>query len=845
MTRRQGIFLLIFYLGLMYGCENDGGRKIKLASKQGSQNGNAQTVSTVLQVGTDEQTSLTILNFENRTDNKNLNWLERGLADMLVAKLSQSVYFNLVSMNHLNDELRQLGKTVDDLDQPAVARKISKRIENVLTGSLTEDNEGIQIEAVLHDLKTGRILRRESVRGPDLESILLMVDELSERLRTNLRGDLVAARDKRLKLTDMTQSVEAFQCYSKALEYLDKFLYNEADSCLSKAIELDDTFAAAYLRLAQIKFRLGKSKVAASYLKEARRFSHGLSEPDQITLRLYEAKQEGDIEKIVTALEDFMKFEPEDIDARMQMAGHLKRMCRYDEALEAYETILELDPERKTAYNQLGYLYAERGDFRTGLEYIDKYQQFAADEPNPYDSRGEVLMMAGRFDEAIEQFNIALSKRADFTNSAKRLREAYSETDNLAKALEYSDRAIQGASSKLSEALGHVERAKVLWRFGKIKKAAKTLQKAQQIFPAQVNSVLVGRDMFVAAGNRQAAQKLQRQYLNWFKKTKLDSELDNELLHAMLKFCVQSDLPPEDLLPIVEKITATETRPMQRQVNDIYLALLHLRAGNYKVAEKYCQSQNEIFLQLLTRIPPAPRDEVWKFSIEATQLQPSEENPDYSYFDKLVTVAQQAERKDVEVMARFLRAQYHAKNDRTDDLIIEYNFTGAPLEDDWFVIGPFENRSGFHRQFPPEQAIDLKATYGSGSRTLAWQNIDDGAYDGYVDLKETFQPSSWAVGYGVIYINSPDKRTVQLRIATDEACKMWLNDKLVWQVYRKWPVPIDNDIIPVVLHPGDNKLLIKVTNSLKDWGFYFRVTDEKGNGFPDIKFVPADKKVPA
>lgn len=97
----------------------------------------------------------------------------------------------------------------------------------------------------------------------------------------------------------------------------------------------------------------------------------------------------------------------------------------------------------------------------------------------------------------------------------------------------------------------------------------------------------------------------------------------------------------------------------------------------------------------------------------------------------------------------------------------------------------------------------------------------------------------------MIYINSPDKRTVQLRIATDEACKMWLNDKLVWQVYRKWPVPIDNDISPVVLHPGDNKLLIKVTNSLKNWGFYFRVTDEKGNGFPDIKFVPADKKVQA
>jgi len=37
-----------------------------------------------------------------------------------------------------------------------------------------------------------------------------------------------------------------------------------------------------------------------------------------------------------------------------------------------------------------------------------------------------------------------------------------------------------------------------------------------------------------------------------------------------------------------------------------------------------------------------------------------------------------------------------------------------------------------------------------------------------------------------------------------------------------------------------NRVLIKVCNDINEWGFYFRVTDARGRGMPDIEFVPAD-----
>lgn len=81
---------------------------------------------------------------------------------------------------------------------------------------------------------------------------------------------------------------------------------------------------------------------------------------------------------------------------------------------------------------------------------------------------------------------------------------------------------------------------------------------------------------------------------------------------------------------------------------------------------------------------------------------------------------------------------------------------------------------------------------------------------------------------------------VQLRLATNEGGKLWLNGKRVWQMFRTEEVPLDHDIVSVVLHPGDNIVLLKVVNSFGDWGFYLRVTDENGKGMPDIEFKAVD-----
>ncbi|MCB0301242.1 MAG: hypothetical protein KDE52_14390, partial [Calditrichaeota bacterium] len=122
-----------------------------------------------------------------------------------------------------------------------------------------------------------------------------------------------------------------------------------------------------------------------------------------------------------------------------------------------------------------------------------------------------------------------------------------------------------------------------------------------------------------------------------------------------------------------------------------------------------------------------------------------------------------------------------------------------------------------------------------------WQPANDGFMDGYINLQSQFQPYTWAVAYAWTYVYASEEQKVQIRLGTDETCKLWLNDDLIWQHYLKEDAKLDRDLVTVVLRPGYNKLLLKITNTDFDWGFYLRITGENGDGLPGISFhSPAD-----
>jgi len=155
----------------------------------------------------------------------------------------------------------------------------------------------------------------------------------------------------------------------------------------------------------------------------------------------------------------------------------------------------------------------------------------------------------------------------------------------------------------------------------------------------------------------------------------------------------------------------------------------------------------------------------------------------------------------------------------------------------WKVIGPFDNadEKGFDAVYPPEREIDLQASYQGKHGEVKW--IDHLTRDnyGWVDLNKALVEEKSVVGYAMAEFASKDRQEVELRAASYNAAKFWLNGKVVYQRnVNHMGSQMDQYVVPVALSPGRNVILVKVCqNAIMEewanwWGFQLRVCDANG-----------------
>jgi hypothetical protein len=156
---------------------------------------------------------------------------------------------------------------------------------------------------------------------------------------------------------------------------------------------------------------------------------------------------------------------------------------------------------------------------------------------------------------------------------------------------------------------------------------------------------------------------------------------------------------------------------------------------------------------------------------------------------------------------------------------------------DWKVIGPFDNTDGkgFNVAYPPEQQLDLKASYKGKTDTVRWTDHVTTDDYGMVDLTKALAPHKGAVSYALTEFTSERRQPVQLRLGCVTAYKIWLNGKLVFarDEYHRG-MAVDQYQLDAVLEEGRNTILVKVCqNEQKEdwaqkWQFQLRVCDATG-----------------
>lgn len=155
----------------------------------------------------------------------------------------------------------------------------------------------------------------------------------------------------------------------------------------------------------------------------------------------------------------------------------------------------------------------------------------------------------------------------------------------------------------------------------------------------------------------------------------------------------------------------------------------------------------------------------------------------------------------------------------------------------WHLIGPFDNsnESGFDVAYPPEQGIDLAAKYHGKLGEVAWQHKRSDHPNGLVDINQCFGDYQGSIVYATADFYVADPQSAQIRLASYNATKVWLNGKQIDanEVYHT-AMFLDQYISQVQLRPGRNVILLKVCQNeqtedwARNWNFQLRVTDLLG-----------------
>jgi hypothetical protein len=155
----------------------------------------------------------------------------------------------------------------------------------------------------------------------------------------------------------------------------------------------------------------------------------------------------------------------------------------------------------------------------------------------------------------------------------------------------------------------------------------------------------------------------------------------------------------------------------------------------------------------------------------------------------------------------------------------------------WQIIGPFDNRElvGFDVVYPPEKKIDLAASFDGQIGPVSWVKFSTNDDFGLVNIGKDIKNYKGSCMYATATFHSSKKLSVEFKLGTPNAWKLWLNGKLLFgrAEYHRGE-RMDQYQVPAVLQSGKNTILFKICQNeqTQDWAqkyqFQIRVCDPTG-----------------
>jgi tetratricopeptide (TPR) repeat protein len=366
------------------------------------------------------ESRLAIMYFDNLTDSEDTGRLGEIVTSLLIADLTDSRYIQVVSSQRLFDIMMQLNHEEKKSVDRGVATQIAQRAQAkwMLTGKIIQVEPKIILTYEVIETSTGDVVASDQLTGAEGESVFSLIDKMTANIRNAGALPEAARQEKDRLVTDITTtSTEAYRHYLEGVEYFSKWFYHEAAESFEKALEYDSAFAMAYYYLSKL--------TDLTQIDKAVEFSSRTTRLEKYYIDSRKATISGDIAQSINILQNLVIDFPEEKSAYYTLGVIYFSETRYKEAKDNLQQAIDIDSFYKEAINQLAYTFDRLGDFENSILTINRYISLVPNEPNPYDSRGDLYARSGKLDRAIESYQKALEIKPDYYASLRKTGNMY------------------------------------------------------------------------------------------------------------------------------------------------------------------------------------------------------------------------------------------------------------------------------------------------------------------------------------------------------------------------------------------------------------------------------------
>jgi tetratricopeptide (TPR) repeat protein len=163
----------------------------------------------------------------------------------------------------------------------------------------------------------------------------------------------------------------------------------------------------------------------------------------------------------------------------------LRGLGRYDEAIQAYDKVIEINSNNADAWNNKGLSLIMLSRYGEAIQALDKAIEIKPNNAAAWSNKGCALDGLGRYDEAMQASDIAIENDPKLTNALIVKGTVLHHLGRDDEALEAYDIAI-AIDPKSADAWGN--KGNVLGRLGRYDEAIKALDKATEIKPNNSNA---------------------------------------------------------------------------------------------------------------------------------------------------------------------------------------------------------------------------------------------------------------------------------------------------------------------------------------------------------------------